>query len=97
VLRFKIKEDDEVVAEFETLCGAFSFQKRQTRLLKIKKELDRIERNKLSEFLRNIKPENKQHREYLIVWFESKRQKWKQRILDLYVYEGNVEWEQEAR
>lgn len=89
----KIVEDDEVAAEFETLCGAFSFLERQKRIFGIKKELERIERNKLSEFLRNVVPENQQHREYLICWFKAKTPKWKQTILDLYVCEGKIEWE----
>lgn len=96
-LLFKIKEDEDVVAEFETFCGAFSFLEKQKRIFRIKKEIERVERNKLSEFLRNVKPENKQHREYLIVWFQAKMPKWKRRILDLYVYEGRIEWQREAQ
>lgn len=89
----KIVDDGIVAAEFETLCGAFSFLARQKRILGIKKELERIERNKLSEFLRNVVPENQQHREYLICWFKLQTPKWKQKILDLYVWEGKIEWE----
>lgn len=93
----KIVDDEIVVAEFETLCGAFSFLARQKRIFEIKKELERIERNKLSEFLRNVVPENQQHREYLICWFKAKTPKWKQKILDLYVLEGKIEWEHEVQ
>lgn len=94
---FKIIEENDVVAEFETLCGAFSFLERQKRIFEIKKELERIERNKLSEFLRNVVPENQHHREYLICWFNAKMPTWKRNILDLYVYEGKIEWVQEVQ
>jgi hypothetical protein len=90
---YNITEDGEVVAKFETLCGAFSFLERQKRIFRIKKEIERVERNKLSEFLRNVNPESKQHREFLIVWFQARMPKWKRIILDLYVYEGKMEWE----
>lgn len=88
---FKVVDEEIVVAEFQTLCGAFSFLEKQKRIFVIKKEIERVERNKLSEFLRNVVPENRQHREYLICWFQAKIPKWKRNILDLYVVEGKIE------
>lgn len=87
-MTWQVVDDDEVVAEFPRFCDFYHFIQTQKRIGIIKKEIERVERNKLSEFLRNVKPENEEHRKYLIVWFESGRPKWKQRILDLYVYGG---------
>jgi hypothetical protein len=83
---FKIVDEDGEEKIFESASALNTFKKRPKRLGIIKKEIERRERNKLSEFLRNVTAENEQHKIFLIEYFNARIPKWKKDIMNMYVW-----------
>lgn len=81
-----LEDEDGEEIKFETASALNTFKKYHKRLETIKKEIQRRERNKLSEFLRNTTPESEQHKIFLIEWYNAKVPKWKQNILNMYIW-----------